>query len=101
MPVGDVGEYLGVMVADAVRVAALDVEITPAQALVRPSNPERGGDYQCNVAMSLAERLGRPSREIGDAIAAAIDRPGRSRRRRSMGPGSSTCVCAPTGWVPS
>lgn len=71
MLVGDIGEHLERMVADAVR-AALDVEITGDQALVRPSNPERGGDYQCNAAMSLAKRLGRPSREIGEAIAAAI-----------------------------
>lgn len=42
MLVGDVGEHLARMVADAVR-AVLDVEITPDQALVRPSNPERGG----------------------------------------------------------
>lgn len=65
--IGHLGNYL---IADSV---ALDVEITPAEALVRPSNPERGGDYQCNAAMSLAKRLGRPSREIGDAIAASID----------------------------
>lgn len=72
MQVGDVGEHLAQMVAGAVR-SALDVEITPAEALVRPSTPERGGDYQANVAMSLAKRLGRSSRDIGDAIAAAID----------------------------
>ena len=86
MLVGDVGEHLERMVAAAVR-AALDVEITPAEALVRPSNPERGGDYQCNAAMSLAKRLGRPSREIGDAIAAAIDPAGVIEAPTVGGPG--------------
>jgi len=84
--VGDVGEHLERMVADAVRVA-LDVEITPEQALMRPSIPERGGDYQCNAAMSLAKRLGRPSREIGDAIAAAIDPAGVIEAPTVGGPG--------------
>ena len=86
MLVGDVGEHLEQMVADAVR-AALDVEITPDQALVRPSNPERGEDYQCNAAMSLARRLGRPSREIGEAIAVAIDPAGVVEPPTVGGPG--------------
>lgn len=86
MRVGDVGEQLERMVADAVR-AALDIEITPDQALVRPSNPERGGDYQCNAAMSLAKRLGRPSRGIGEAIAAAIDPAGVVETPTVGGPG--------------
>ncbi len=86
MLVANVGQHLEQMVADAVRVA-LDVEITPDQALVRPSNPERGGDYQSNAAMSLAKRLGRPSREIGDAIAAAIDPAGVIEPPTVGGPG--------------
>lgn len=86
MLVGDVGEHLERMVADAVR-TAVDVEITPDQALVRPSNPERGGDYQSNAAMSLAKRLGRPSREIGEAIAAAIDPAGVIETPTVGGPG--------------
>lgn len=86
MLVGDLGEHLARMVVDAVR-AALDVEITPEQALVRPSNPERGGDYQCNVAMSLAKQLGRPSREIGEAIAAALDPAGVVEAPTIGGPG--------------
>lgn len=86
MLVGDVGEHLERMVADAVH-AALDVGITGEQALVRPSNPERGGDYQSNAAMSLAARLGRPSREIGEAIAAAIDPAGMVEPPTVGGPG--------------
>jgi len=84
--VGDVGEQLARMVADAVRLA-LDVELTPEQALVRPSTPERGGDYQCNAAMSLGKRLGRPSREIGAAIAEAIEPAGLVETPTVGGPG--------------
>lgn len=84
--VGDVGEHLEQLVADAVR-AALDVEISAAEALVRPSNPERGGDYQSNVAMSLAKRLGRSSREIGEAIAAALPATGVVEPPTVAGPG--------------
>ncbi len=86
MQVGDVGEDLASMVVDAVR-AALNVVITADQALVRPSNLERGGDYQSNVAMSLAKRLGRPSREIGTAIAGAIDGTGMVEAPTVSGPG--------------
>lgn len=86
MLVGDVGEHLARMVAAAV-LAALDVEITPDQALVRPSTPERGGDYQSNAAMSLAKRLGRSSHEIGVAIAEAIDPAGVIEAPTVGGPG--------------
>ncbi len=42
-----------------------------AEALLRPANPEHG-DYQLNAAMALAKRLGRPPREIADAIRARL-----------------------------
>lgn len=86
MLVGDVGEHLARMVAAAAR-SALGVEITPAEALVRPSSPECGGDYQANVAMSLAKRLGRPSREVGDTISAGIDPAGVIEPPTVDGPG--------------
>ncbi|MBB5802261.1 arginyl-tRNA synthetase [Saccharothrix ecbatanensis] len=69
---GDVGLELGLRVANALE-AALDVEITPDEALIRPSAPGRGADYQCNVAMSLAKRLGRPPRDVAAAIVANLD----------------------------
>jgi arginyl-tRNA synthetase len=84
--VDDIGQHLARMVADAVR-TALDVDITPDEALVRPSDPERGGDYQSNAAMGLAGRLGRPSREIAAAIAAGIDPAGVVEEPTVGGPG--------------
>lgn len=50
----------------------LAVDITAAEALVRPS-ARPGVDYQCNVAMSLARTLGRPPREVAQAIVDHLD----------------------------
>ncbi|UVS76900.1 arginine--tRNA ligase [Actinokineospora sp. UTMC 2448] len=62
---GDITVLLGQRVADAL--APLGVEITPDEALIRPST-RPGADYQCNVAMSLGKKLGRPPRELAQAI---------------------------------
>jgi arginyl-tRNA synthetase len=40
--------------------------------LLRPAGDERFGDYQSNVAMSLAKTLGRPPREVAERLVAAI-----------------------------
>ena len=55
-------------VTAAVR-SGLNLDITSEEAMIRPTAPGRDADYQSNAAMSLARRLGRPSREIGQAIA--------------------------------
>ena len=68
---GDVGLELGARVAAALR-TALRVEIAPADAVIRPST-RPGVDYQCNVAMSLAKTVGRPPREVAEAIVAHLD----------------------------
>jgi len=68
---GDVGVELGRRVAVALR-TALGVEITPAEALVRPSTRE-GVDYQCNVAMSLAKTLKKAPREVAQAVVEHLD----------------------------
>jgi arginyl-tRNA synthetase len=44
--------------------AAFGLRLTTDKALIRPSTAGRGADYQSNVAMGLAKRLGRPSREV-------------------------------------
>lgn len=68
---GDIGLALGARVARSLK-AALDIEVTPEQTVIRPST-RPGADYQCNVAMSLAKRVGRAPREIADAIVAHLD----------------------------
>lgn len=52
--------------------SSLDLDITPAEALIRPSN-RPGADYQCNAAMGLGKRVGRPPREVAAAIVGALD----------------------------
>lgn len=66
----DPAQHLALRVTAAVR-NALDVELT--DALIRPSAPGRGADYQCNVAMSLAKRLGMPSRDVAERIVEHLD----------------------------
>ncbi|MFB9909713.1 arginine--tRNA ligase [Allokutzneria oryzae] len=68
----DIGLELGARVAGALQ-EALDVRVSPAEALVRPSAAGRGADYQCNAAMSLGKRLGRPPREVAELIVAHLD----------------------------
>jgi arginyl-tRNA synthetase len=69
--VGDIGLELGERVARSLH-TALDVRITAEEALIRPAT-RPGADYQCNAAMSLAKRLGKPPREVAEAIVADLD----------------------------
>ncbi|MET7994373.1 arginine--tRNA ligase [Amycolatopsis sp. NPDC005232] len=62
----EVSEELARRVVDALH-HALDVDIAPADALITVSTRD-GVDYQCNLAMSLGKRLGRPPREVAAAI---------------------------------
>ncbi|SMD18411.1 arginine--tRNA ligase [Kibdelosporangium aridum] len=68
---GDVGLELAARVAAAVK-SSLDLDITPAEALIRPSS-RPGADYQCNAAMGLGKKVGRPPREVAAAIVGALD----------------------------
>ncbi|SDG44441.1 arginyl-tRNA synthetase [Lentzea fradiae] len=82
---GDVGLELGQRVADALR-AALDVDITAEEALIRPSNRD-GADYQCNVAMSLAKKVGRNPREVAGLIVEHLDAADAVEQPEIAGPG--------------
>lgn len=68
---GDVGLELAARVVAAVK-SSLDLDITAAEALIRPSS-RPGADYQCNAAMGLGKRVGRPPREVAAAIVGALD----------------------------
>ena len=48
----------------------LGAEFATADPLIRPSG---FADYQCNAAMSLAKRLGKPPREVAELIAKGLD----------------------------
>jgi arginyl-tRNA synthetase len=65
---------------------ALDVELTPEQALIQAS-PRDGVDYQANLAMSLGKKLGRPPREVATLIAEALELDGIAETPEIAGPG--------------
>lgn len=67
----DIAEQLAERVTAAVA-SALEVRITPEQAVIREAGREWEFDYQCNAAMALAKRLGRPSRELAEELVGAL-----------------------------
>jgi arginyl-tRNA synthetase len=69
---GDLADELGRRIAAAVD-AAFAVEITVPEAVIRPALPERGADYQSNVAMPLAKRLSLSSRDVAARIVDHFD----------------------------
>jgi len=81
----DVTEELARRVVSATA-RALDVELTPEQALVTAS-PRDGVDYQANLAMGLGKRLGRPPREVAGLIADALELDGLAEKPEIAGPG--------------
>jgi arginyl-tRNA synthetase len=93
---GDVGLELGRRVAAALR-AGLDVDITPAEALIRPSTRD-GVDYQCNVAMSLAKTLKRAPRDVAQAIVEHLDAADLVEPPEIAGPGFINLVLTTT-WL--
>jgi arginyl-tRNA synthetase len=96
MHVGDIALVIGERVGKAL-VATLGVDITPNEAMVRPST-RPGVDYQCNVAMSLAKRLGRPPRDVAAAIVSALDSADLVEAPEIAGPGFINFVLRP-GWL--
>jgi len=66
----DLEHELAECVRSAAR-AAYSIDLD--DALIRPSVAGRGGDYQCNVAMSLAKRLGCPPREVAEQLCRHLD----------------------------
>lgn len=54
---------------------------------VAPTREEKHGDYQCNVALGLARRLGRKPRELAEDIAADLQASGLFSKVEIAGPG--------------
>lgn len=59
-------------------------EIDP---LVRPTQDPKFGDYQSNVALGLAKRLGRKPREVAESLVAALDLESACETPEIAGPG--------------
>jgi arginyl-tRNA synthetase len=69
---GDLEQELGRRVAAAVG-SAFDLPISAGEAVIRPSTPGRGADYQSNAALALARRLGRSPVEVASGIVDRLD----------------------------
>jgi arginyl-tRNA synthetase len=72
MPETGLEHTLATRVVEAAR-QAWDLQLRPDEALIRPSSPGRGADYQSNLAMSLAKRLSKPSPAVAAELVAAMD----------------------------
>jgi arginyl-tRNA synthetase len=92
---GDIGAVIRDRLVGALR-AALDIEVTPAETMLRPST-RPGVDYQCNIAMSLAKQVGKAPRAVAEAIVAALDSADLFETPRWGVPASSTSCCGPSG----
>jgi len=55
--------------------------------MIRPSQEERFGDYQANLAMPLGKRLGRPPREVAAELAAQLQVADMAQPPEIAGPG--------------
>src|SRR5262245_30879135 len=78
------------MIADRMRgaiVRTYGAEHADVDPLVRPTQDPRFGDFQANVAMSLAKRLGKKPRDVADALVAVVDVTGLAATPTIAGPG--------------
>ena len=67
--------------------AAFGEEFAGTDPVIRPSAQPQFGDYQANVAMALGKKLGRPPREVAEALVAAVDLDGVCDHVEVAGPG--------------
>jgi arginyl-tRNA synthetase len=78
-------KFLEARASRAVQAALGLAEPTPA--LLRPTQDPRFGDYQLNAAMALGKQLGRPPRELAEAIADQLGAEDFVARAEVAGPG--------------
>ena len=68
-------------------VAAFGAELEGVDPVIRPTTNPGFGDFQANFAMSLAKRLGRPPRQIAEALVNELDLGGICERVEIAGAG--------------
>ena len=66
---------------------ALGADGVGADPVIRLATNPRFGDYQANFAMPLGKRLGRPPRDVAEAVVARLDLGGVCRAVEIAGPG--------------
>lgn len=79
-------DFLGRRFVDAI-VAAFGDEFANADPLVRPAQNPQFGDFQSNVAMGLAKRVGKSPREVAQAIIASATLEDICEKPEIAGPG--------------
>jgi arginyl-tRNA synthetase len=84
--VTDLKTRLDVLLSRACK-AALGDEVGDVDPQVRPAKDARFGDYQANLAMSLAKRLGKKPRDLAQAIAQRAESLGELSKVEVAGPG--------------
>ncbi|HTT53255.1 MAG TPA: arginine--tRNA ligase [Streptosporangiaceae bacterium] len=75
--------------------AALGTEYADADPVIRPSS---FADFQCNAALPLAKKLGRPPRDIAAEIIGHLDLAGVAEPAEVSGPGFINLTLT-TGWI--
>jgi arginyl-tRNA synthetase len=76
-------------------VAAFGVELAGTDPLLTPTNNPKFGDYQANVAMSLAKRLGMAPRAIAETIVQHLDLADICKPPEIAGPGFINLTLTP------
>jgi len=84
--VPDIHDLLTQRFADAIA-AAFGDEHAAVDPLIQPSKNPKFGDYQANVAMSLAKRVGGKPRDVAEQIIDKLDVGGVCARTEIAGPG--------------
>src|SRR6266498_1899291 len=96
MPEAGLEHTLATRVVEAAR-RAWDLQLRHDEALIRPSSPGRGADYQSNLALSLAKRLSKPSPLVAAELVAAVDIDDIVESVSVAGRASSTSPCVGHG----
>ena len=76
---------LGIWIRETV--AGLYPDVDTSNVRMVPTNDARFGDYQCNVAMTLAKQVGKPPREIAQGIVDALAEHAAVEETQIAGPG--------------
>jgi arginyl-tRNA synthetase len=71
-PALDAATELAARIVDAAR-AVTGLELSRADALLRPGSARHGADFQANLAMALARRLGRDPRDLATELVEQVD----------------------------
>lgn len=78
---------------------AFGPELAQVDPVVRPANHKQtSADLQVNAAMALGKRLGRPPRQVAEAIVDQLDAPGLIENAEIAGPGFLN-VTIRTQWI--